>query len=192
MFDYIETSIKNDPVFYYSEENENLKKEQMNLILIIGHTGQGKSTWVKNFLKGRKAYVFDVNNEYPEHPRDTNLDAKKFVSQCLMMQGTNIVFEDATGFFDGRQADETKRLIVQKRHARNNLLFLFHSITDIPPAIARLANYVVLFSTLDEPKTVERKYRMLYTFFYTFHRTKEKSHTYNNSIIYKPQTFKMI
>lgn len=164
----------------------------MNLILIIGHTGQGKTTWVKDFLKGRKAYIFDVNNEYAEFPRDCNLDAKKFVETALTMQGTNIVFEDATGFFEGRQNDLTKRLIVQKRHARNNLLFLFHSIADIPPAIARLANFVVLFSTLDEPKTVERKYRMLYTFYYTFHKTKVKSHVYNSSVIYKPQTFKMI
>lgn len=165
----------------------------MNLILVVGHTGQGKSTWVKSFVKGKKTLVFDVNNEYQNFKRDTNLNHVDFVKNCLeSVTGTNIIFEDATGFFEGRISKEASRLIIQKRHAKNNLIFLFHSITDIPPRIARIANFLVLFGTLDEAKHIEGKYRNLYRNFLDYHNTKVFSHNYNGSKIYKPKIYKLI
>lgn len=165
----------------------------MNTILVVGMTGQGKTTWLKKFVKGRKVYVFDVNDEYKGLPRDCNLIHENFVSHCLEnVTGTNICFEDATGFFQGKVGSEMTRLIVQKRHAKNNIILLFHSIADIPPKMARLANYLVLFNTNDEQTTVKGKFPSLYRLWFHYHATKEKSHVYNGSQIYKPQVFKLI
>ncbi len=36
----------------------------MNLILVIGMTGQGKSPYILKMIEGKKCFVFDVNNEY--------------------------------------------------------------------------------------------------------------------------------
>ena len=52
----------------------------MYLTLVIGSTGQGKTTFVKKTIGDKPCYIFDVNNEYEfsediedEQARDTEL-----------------------------------------------------------------------------------------------------------------------
>ena len=106
----------------------------MYLILVVGHTGQGKTTWVRDYIKGKKKYVFDVNNEFQDLPTDsqykeemrhTELNIKKFVEVCKTLKNTCCVFEDATGFFRGRQSEDVSRMLVAKRHTGNNYIILF-------------------------------------------------------------------
>lgn len=156
----------------------------MYAFMIIGMTGQGKSDFVKNLIKGKPSHIFDINNEY-HYPR-INVDAQgnkarvqfsegeaklitrhilmeedKFISECVAKKKTYCVFEDATGFFNGKIPSNLKRMIVGKRHTENVYLFLFHSIQDAPPALVRLCNYVVLFKTNDEFPTIEKRYAKL-------------------------------
>lgn len=133
----------------------------MYVHVIIGHTGEGKTHFTKNFLlkSGKKNYVFDINNEYANF-KDTEIeleDFNKFTKNCLEKTDTNFVFEDATGFMSGKTEDVMKKIVIKKRHSRNNLIFLFHSIQDVPPFIFRLSNFVVLFRTNDLAKSVKEK-----------------------------------
>lgn len=134
-----------------------------NLILYIAHTGQGKTTLVKKTIDAgkKKSYVFDVNNEYEKHDRVIDGDFKNFLSECMKKTDHNLIFEDATGYLNGRTADDVRKLIVAKRHKRNNILMLFHSISAVPPFIFQLANYIVLFKTADELNTVKSKKEIL-------------------------------
>ncbi len=137
----------------------------MYCFTIIGMTGQGKSEFVKNLIKGKKSHAFDVNNEYKgiSTTQDTQLDEHKFTSDCAnKLKNTYCVFEEATGFFNGRIPTDLRRLIIGKRHTGNTYLFLFHSIADAPPGIIRLSNYVVLFKTNDEEPEVRKRYGKLY------------------------------
>ena len=103
-------------------------------ITIIGYTGQGKTLTTKALIKGKKALIFDVNNEYEGFGYcDKNLDKEKFLNVALQVKNTCIVFEDATGFFSGKGEDNLRRLLVNKRHTNNTYIFLFHSIQDTPP-----------------------------------------------------------
>lgn len=139
----------------------------MNLILVIGHTGQGKTTWLKKFIEGKRAYVFDVNNEY-NYPTDkgpvfaqmrhVDADVKKFLQISEGLKNTNIVFEDATGFLRGRQSPDTMRQIVKKRHTGNNFIILFHSINRVPPELMEMANYLILFKTNDNLEAIDNKF----------------------------------
>lgn len=158
----------------------------MNLILIIGGTGQGKSTFVnKNLLKNdikknqfnkdvfclssnsRPQYIFDINNEYilPDdsqirtHMRNVRCDDKTFIRNCAQIRNTNIVFEDASGFLRGKQSKEMARLIVARRHANNNYIILFHSINRVPPELMEYCNYLILFKTGDNLKDIDIKFR---------------------------------
>lgn len=132
----------------------------MNLFLIIGHTGQGKTTLVKRLIKNRKAFIFDVNNEYQGFSnRDTALNIKGFTERVSLLTGFNIVYEDATGFLRGKQSAEFMRQIVRKRHTRNNFFILFHSINRIPPELMELANFIILFKTNDNAEIVDKKFR---------------------------------
>jgi len=139
----------------------------MNLILIIGHTGQGKSTYLQKFIAGRKQYIFDVNNEYnlPDdlqvrpQMRNRDLNVNRFLSICKGLKNYNICFEDATGFLRGKQQKELSQLIVAKRHTGNNFIFLFHSINRVPPELMEMSNYVILFKTNDNIDLIDRKFK---------------------------------
>lgn len=136
----------------------------MYAFMIIGMTGQGKSKFVKDLIHGKKSYVFDVNKEYQGISTEQNntCDEKNFIIECGKRKNTYCVFEEATGFFNGKIPSDLKKLIIGKRHSGNVYLFLFHSIQDAPPGLVRLCNYVVLFKTNDESKTVEKKYEKLF------------------------------
>lgn len=157
----------------------------MNLILIVGGTGQGKSHYTnKNLLcndirkvnnkdvyfqcsKSKRQYIFDINNEYNLPPdnlispfmRHTQCDDKKFIENCKKITNTNIVFEDASGFLRGKQSKEIARLIVQRRHSNNNYIILFHSINRIPPELLEYCNYIILFKTGDNLKDIDNKFK---------------------------------
>lgn len=146
----------------------------MYLILVIGMTGQGKSHFTKEYIKPpRNCFVFDINNEYPDLSIDVNaprakqtfIDEKLFIKNCLRKRNTVCVFEEATGFFEGKTSDELRRLIVNKRHTGNVYILLFHSISSVPPRLMQFTNFVVLFKTGDEPYQVEKKFPSLYSYY---------------------------
>lgn len=132
-----------------------------NLILIIGHTGQGKSTHAKKILDSskKKTWIFDVNNEYnnAKYIRHTEGDFSEFLNGCEEATDTNCIFEEATGYLSGRTGDRVKKLVINKRHKRNNYIFLFHSIADVPPFLYRLSNYIILLKTADIEEMVKSK-----------------------------------
>lgn len=175
-----------------------------NLILIIGGTGQGKSHYTNTQLllndvkkvngrdnyfitpRSRKQYVFDINNEYqlPDDfntrpfMRNKNCDDKQFILNCKKITGTNIVFEDASGFLRGKQSKEIIRLIVQRRHSNNNFIILFHSINRVPPELLEYCNYIILFKTGDNLKDIDTKFKnpTLNNMFLTLKDKKDHTH----------------
>ena len=159
----------------------------MNLILVVGMTGQGKTKWTSQMLgngfkpnpnnprkslqiisdRSRRQYIFDINNEYifPDdlkyspQMRHIAADKKKFTEICKTLKNTNIVFEDATGFLRGRMQETWMQLIYGKIHTGNNFIVLFHSLRAIPPELMSVANLVVLFRTIDNIDEVNHKFR---------------------------------
>lgn len=143
-------------------------------------TGQGKSYFVKKYIHGRKTYVFDVNNEYNlpssgERSKNISCDERDFIKNCFLKKETICVFEEATGFFEGRTSRDLRRLIVNKRHTKNVYIFMFHSISSIPPRLLQLSNFVILFKTLDEDYQVEGKYPSLFKYFQKLKKMKHQS-----------------
>lgn len=161
----------------------------MYLILVVGHTQQGKTTFLNTtFLKNgvkknplnptknlyyltaesKNQYIFDVNNEY-ELPTDkagmqakcrhTDCDIKIFTERCRVIKNYNVVIEDATGFLRGKQSAEFARLLTGKVHNQNNYIILFHSLNRVPPELMEMANYVALFKTSDNADIVDRKFK---------------------------------
>jgi len=130
-----------------------------HLILIIGHTGQGKSTQAKKILDTtkKKPFVFDVNNEYEKYNRHSDGDFVKFIETTETLTDSNVLFEEATGYLSGRTGEKIKRIVINKRHKRNNYIFLFHSIADVPPFLYRLSNYIILLKTADIEEAVKQK-----------------------------------
>lgn len=131
-----------------------------NVVLVISYMGGGKTYFTKQFIKKteKRNLIYDVNQEYNEISGSKSYyDFTEFMQKAEDVTDTNLIFEDATGELSGKAEKSIKRLIVAKRHRRNNLIFLFHSIEDTPPFLFRMANYVVLFKTGDLIDSIERK-----------------------------------
>lgn len=145
----------------------------MYCILVVGMTGQGKSQWAKEYIKDSNQWVFDVQNEYQwlsvnpseAKARQIDMNEKTFVDRCKQKKNTICLFEEATCFFEGKLDKDLRRVVVAKRHSKNIYLFLFHSISSIPPRLMQLTNYVILFKTGDEPYQVEQKFPSLLPYF---------------------------
>lgn len=143
-------------------------------ILVIGRMGTGKTTWIKTFLKGKRSYIFDVNNEYQGYNRMTNLEHKEFIKQSLTVRKTCLVFEDATGFVQGSLSGNFRKALVSKRHTGNVNICVYHSILSVPPRHLQLTDIVVLFKTNDEDYQVLSKFPSLYEHFLEVSETSNK------------------
>lgn len=140
--------------------------------------GTGKTTFIKRYIKGKRSCVFDVNNEYKGLPDDnrkpvsrvTDLNHKAFIQLCLEKRDTCCVWEDATGFIEGRLSDDFRKALVSKRHTGNVNILVFHSVSSVPPRLIQLSDYVILFKTSDEVYQIEKKYPSLLKYFKSINR----------------------
>lgn len=136
------------------------------LLIIVGCPGAGKTYLAKQLIKPvhtGAAYIFDVNNEYGDTYRQwfTELDGdfNEFVTHIRRVKKAVILFEDATGYLpvNGRNVPLVKA-IQARRHTGNTFIILFHSMRDVPKYIARFANAIYIFKTLDNPKFVRNEF----------------------------------
>ena len=154
------------------------------LVLVIGGTGQRKTTFIKEvLLNGGECIVYDVNAEYGEQranaagyickfqplPFDANLPRSRWFGEMadflqivpFKHNACKIVFEEATGFFEGKTSKEMKRIIIGKRHPEDkggrNIILVFHTIQSVPPFLFGTANIVCLFKTNDQRQQVKSK-----------------------------------
>lgn len=135
-------------------------------IVIVGTTGTGKTTTVCNILKevDIPKIIFDVNNEekYKSFKNlwDKNLDFESFVKKATTFKNSCIVFEEATIFFShAGSTTDIKKLLVQKRHTKNLLIFNFHSLRNVPLFILDFCDLLVLGKTNDNRKNIETKFK---------------------------------
>jgi hypothetical protein len=154
----------------------------MNTYLIIGAPGMGKSPFVREMIgTDKRCCVFDIANEYgqrtkypgmkplglsdvPGAPRFryTGVDLMKFIDLCSQRRNSICIFEEATGFLQGKLQLKVTQLIINRYHTGNSYVFIFHSINSVPPRIMEMCNTVVLFKTNDEDYTVLNKYRKIH------------------------------
>ena len=132
----------------------------MKTFLIIGHTGRGKSTKVKEILAGLYCdkLIYDVNNEHNTGKPLPGIG--DFLTLAKKKVNTAIVFEEATIFFSNRgRSEEVIDLLVRKRHTNNIIILLFHSIRSVPNYIFELIDYIILFKTNDNEKLIHDKFK---------------------------------
>ena len=94
--------------------------------LIVGGTGQGKSTLAKSMLSkfdSDQALIYDVNNEYGEYQNAinaNNVSVESFLNMCDNSRGAVCLMEEATIFMNPRGSNiDAQKLLVGKRHTNN-------------------------------------------------------------------------
>jgi Cdc6-like AAA superfamily ATPase len=156
-------------------------------IVIVGATGTGKTTEVCKILenlRNRKSFIFDVNKEEKykvfKNSWDKNLDFKKFVENMCKVANSNIIFEEATIFFSHAGITENiKKILVQKRHTNNFILFNFHSLRQVPLFILDFCDVLIIGKTIDNRKNIETKFSAFTEVFEAF----EQAQTDENKFV---------
>jgi len=131
--------------------------------IIVGTTGTGKTTFVKERLKKVKLnalYLYDVNREYTEFKNEPLPKFDNFLLKATSLKNAVMVFEEATIFFGNKSSShEMTELLVRKRHTNNTIFLVFHSLRAIPRNIMELVNGVFLFYTVDSSSLVDQKFK---------------------------------
>lgn len=153
--------------------NINEKKLGGKVFLIVADEGRGKTTLVKSMLRRisatHKLMIYDVQKEYTEFTGVQKLPSmKEFVDNTCALDDLGyckvkdacIVFEEATLFFDDyHRANAIMPLLIGKRHNRNIIFFIFHTLDGIPRNLLRRINFLILFKTSDLEGNILAKYK---------------------------------
>lgn len=65
------------------------------------------------------------------------------------VNNTLVVFEDATKYIGSTLSKEMKRFILDSKQKNLDLVFVFHSLKDLPRDLVRVIDYITLFKTGD-------------------------------------------
>lgn len=128
--------------------------------IVVGATGMGKTTWLKNMLRTvhpENLFLYDVNAEYTELYNAPLPDFDKFSDEAKHKRESVIVFEEATIFLNNRGSNVSLiDVLVRKRHTKNIVFLVFHSFRAVPKYIIDLCNYMVIHKTNDTVDLVAR------------------------------------
>jgi ABC-type glutathione transport system ATPase component len=134
-------------------------------LCIVGPTGCGKTTLSKQLLdkrpKGMPCMVYDINNEYYKYYQEPFDDFDVFLGKISgeEIRRHYILIEEATIFFTNQSNFyEMKNLLVRARHTGNIIQLNFHSFSSVPKGIYNLLDYVTVFKTNDNEKSVTDRF----------------------------------
>lgn len=133
--------------------------------IIIGRRGCGKTTLSKKLLDSRPGsmpvMIYDINNEYQKYYPEPFEDFTIFLNKISDERIRNhfILIEEATIFFNTQSNFyEMKNLLVRARHTGNIIQLNFHSFSSVPKGIYNLLDYVIVFKTNDNEKSVTDRF----------------------------------
>lgn len=133
-----------------------------HLILVIGGTGEGKTTYARSLCVGKKHIAVDYSDDFKGYTRYTAVHApekflENFTPQKEKIRNTLVVIDEATIWFDvGTKDCNLKNALVRKRHSGNDYVLLFHSLSDVPKYIRKFSDFLVLFKTTDGEADTEK------------------------------------
>lgn len=129
---------------------------QGSCIIIVGGTGTGKTTLSRGYAKQTppaNRFIFDIQKQYGDLYPKPLLKFDAFIDKALTLKNYLILIEEATIFISNRGTNrKIIELLVNKRHANNIIILVFHSFSLIPKDIKLLSNYMVFLKTNDEEK----------------------------------------
>lgn len=140
---------KNKPVYVYDPKNE---------------YGQTYETWIN----GNRATVPGVgliaNDPRQMRSRYTGtekgIDPDYFLFIVLQKRNTIIVVDEATSILKGQLSKDWNNALTGRAHSGNSFIFIFHSLTTIPPDFIRNSScdQIVLFKTMDNQADIKTKF----------------------------------
>ena len=144
-------------------------------IVIIGRQGSGKTPLTKQLMEKsgyKNKVVFDYRGEYG----DQVTIYRSFASikpKLPFIRGSFIVLEEATAFVNAFKSMELTDLMIGIQHNKNICVWIFHSLSDVPPFVLRLSRYIILLPTNDDPDKIKTARPFFYEYLLKALRTKK-------------------
>ncbi|MEO0144797.1 MAG: hypothetical protein ABIL89_03085 [candidate division WOR-3 bacterium] len=135
------------------------------LLLIVGQTGMGKTSFVKELLKNKIYVVLDPAgawygikeiqnlNELKGYRKDKSIrittllykNEVEVVSTIQNFKKINLVIDDADTFIFYRNKIIYNPFFYAYRHLQQNVFVICHSFDDVPRPVLRTADFFVVF-----------------------------------------------
>ncbi len=134
------------------------------LVLVVGQTGTGKTTWIKNLLKQYNYLVLDPvgawqlrelktldevkNWPYNYRAKITKLLFESEVEVIKIIQNKpkiHLIIDDADTFIFYRNKIIYNPFFYGYRHLKQNIFVICHSFNDVPQSVLRTSDYIVVF-----------------------------------------------
>lgn len=133
--------------------------------ICVGRSGCGKTTLTKEMLDARPknmpCLIYDINKEYDIYYNEPFDDFDVFLAKLAMEETRHhyIIIEEATIFFNTQSNfQDMKNVLVRARHTGNIIQLNFHSFSSIPKGIYNLLDFVIIFKTNDNLKSVTDRF----------------------------------
>lgn len=138
------------------------EKKKGAVILIAGSRGMGKSYTAKSLLKKvhpDARLVLDPQAEYGDLYNRPPMTFENFERAMLQVKNAVILVEEATIFLSNRgYNNNVVDLLVSSRHRGNTIIFVYHTLKDIPKYIYGLANSIILLKTNDIADDIKKRF----------------------------------
>jgi hypothetical protein len=135
------------------------------LLLIVGQTGMGKTSFVKELLKNKIYVVLDPAgawygvkeigslNELKGYRKDKSIrittllykNEVEVVSTIQNFKKINLVIDDADTFIFYRNKIIYNPFFYAYRHLQQNVFVICHSFDDVPRPVLRTADFFIVF-----------------------------------------------
>jgi GTPase SAR1 family protein len=124
------------------------------VIVVIGGTHRGKSTFIKSKIKDKSNIIYDVKGEYTEkgHKVWRNVSNREDFFSHVINNITHhcVVLEEATFYLGTRHySSQAERILVNKWKSKNVIFIVYHGIEKMPTSLYIFIDYLVLFKTGD-------------------------------------------
>lgn len=150
--------------------NKSPNREKIGIVIIcIGKKGTGKSTTIREVLRGVKTvnpekefYICDPNREFLEFDSSFDPDIDNafniYIDTIKHAKRSVIFVEEATIFLDPRKREGILvDKMVKARHDENIIIMNFHSWRSVPLYIFDMIDYLYLHKTNDTESKVKNK-----------------------------------
>lgn len=180
--------------------------ERLNeIIVIVGRKGCGKTTFAKKIIKAsrKKVLIVDLLDHpgYREFPQITTEQLPTWVAgnyrifrgdinNTLVRVNKDvwnalIIFEDCSRYIEPNVGKSIKSLFAESKQHNQDLILMFHALTEIPPYVARMMDKLVMFRTdevIDKPNGKFYNWETIRT---AQHRVRKSKNKYYCEIIEK-------
>ena len=175
-----------------------MSRKHSNVFLVVGGRGRGKTTFIQNLLEKSpqpKKLVVDTfaHPAYADYTAVTLQELYNFKNYnglfhlaepqieshladvSKLVRNTMIVFEDCLKYIQPNPQPAIRNICLDSKQKGNDVFFLYHSWSQVPPKLATWADYAIIFKTQETFENQKSRLGGIYSAIYPAYKQVEKS-----------------